>query len=422
MVTNICLLLESVSLIVCLHCLYGEKFKLDIETTSYLAIHMIIMTIINYYDLPKVLTMIIYPIMAVYCGIKFRFRLKEIIANVLLCIIIIGFIQMVVALPVYYILNIESFSGYKLLFVNCMAFLIVFFILPKCNVKKLTNFLNMKGIILIISLGICFIIAIFWLVSYKGFKMLELNQAILLLISLIFALFLAGQLSKYKVRAKEVETELKMHKLYADSFQGLIENIRLRQHEFDNHINTLYSQHFIYKTYDELVKAQKDYCQLVTKENRFNKLLTVGTSVIIGFLYGKFVEIDRKGIDISYAINISDLNLGIPDYKIVEILGNLLKNAVEALEKEESLNKLFVSFTESNGLFEIEVRNESPYISYEEISTFFDKGFSKKGKDRGLGLYNVKGICEEYKLNIYCENKEIDGENWLSFKVIKEEE
>lgn len=275
MVTNICLLLEALSIVYCLHCLYGEKFKLDIATTSFLAIDMIIMTIINYYALSKVYTMIIYPIIVIYCGVRFGFKLKEMITNVVICIIINGCIQMLVIAPLYYFCKVNLFSNIQLLLVNCSAFLVVVFILPRCRLEKVTNYLLNKEKILISTLVVCFILIVYWLISYKGFKMFELHQTILLFVSLIFALIMSGQLSKYKVKAKEVETELKMHKLYADSLQGLIENIRLRQHEFDNHINTLYSQHFLCSTYDELVRSQKEYCELVIKENRFNKLLNI---------------------------------------------------------------------------------------------------------------------------------------------------
>ena len=421
MVTNICLLLEALSIIYCLHCLYGEKFKLDIATTSFLAIDMIIMTIINYYELSKVYTMIIYPMIVDYCGIRFGFKIKEMITNVIVCIIINGGIQMLVMVPLHYILGVSLVSNIQLLIVNCVALSIVVLLLPKIKIERLAFYLQKREKILIISLGGCFLIITFLLLNYKGFKLFELNQTMLLFISLAFILVLTGQASEYKVRAKEVETELKMHKLYADSFQGLVENIRLKQHEFDNHINTLYSQHYICKTYDELIKAQKDYCQLIMKENQFNKLLTMESSVVIGFLYAKFIEMDKLGINIAYKISTGNSEAGIPDYKIIEILGNLLTNAAEALKTEDHLNQLFVLLINEGKFFEIEVRNESPIINLDEIDSFFNKGYSKKGDGRGLGLYNVKCICEEYLLDIIPENMEIEGKNWLSFKVVKRE-
>lgn len=419
MITNVCLLLEALSVVFCLHCLYGEKFKLDIATTSFLAIDMILMTAINYYNLPEASSMIIYPIIAVYCGMKYGFKLKVLLINLVLCVILVGGIQIIVLIPMYYILSIFHFSLMQLLIVNTLTFLIELFILPKCGLERLTNYLQSKEDLLIISSIICLSITAFCIVAYKEFKLLELNQTILLFACIVFILVLNGQLNRYKVKSTEIEAELKIHKLYADSFQSLISTIRLKQHEFENHISTVYSQHYMYDTYEDLVNAQKNYCEQILKENRFNKLLTKGNPVIISFLYGKLIEIDKKGINVTYTVSIDDMDIGVPIYKIVEILGNLIKNAVEAIEKTENANEIFILMIENKdkGILDIEIRNESPYIDPNHISTFFAKGYSEKGEGRGLGLYNVQNICQEYKLTIYPENKEINGKHWLSFRI-----
>ncbi len=420
-VTNICLLLEALSIVICLHHLYGEKFRLDIETIILLSIDMILMTSIDYYGIPKMCSLIIYPIIALYCGRKFGFQLKSLVVNLVLCIVLVGGVQMLVALPFHYIMNIGLFSNVELLLVNCIASLIIIFVLPLGGIRNLSKFLQRQERILMITLGICILIIFYLLVSYKKFKWIEAYQAILLFVSIVFIFGLATELTKYKVKAKEIETELKMQKLYSASFQGLIDHIRMRQHEFNNHINTIYSQHYTHKNYEDLVNAQKHYCELVMKENRFSKLLSGGNPIIVGFLYGKFVEIEKLGIDVSYKVADIKDELEVPEYKVVEILGDLINNAVEALSVDEERNKLYVSVIGGDSLT-IEVRNESPHISYAEFDAFFTKGYSKKGENRGLGLYNVKQICEEYHMEISCDNVEIDGSNWLSFGISKEKE
>lgn len=420
-IKNVCLLFEALSMVFCLYYLYGEKFSLDIVTVSYLSIHMIIMTAINYLDLPKTYTMIIYPILAVYCGIRFRFKWKEILANMVLCFTFVGGLQIVISFIFSFILNTTTFADMKLLLMNCITAIIVVVILPKCDIKRLTYYIKDKGEILLITICTCVVMVLFSFVNYKSFKFVEAESLILLFISIIFIFVLSGQLNKYKVKAKEIETELRMQKLYADSFKGMIDSMRLRQHEFNNHISLLHSMHMKYHTYEELVAEQKNYWEVVIKENRFHKLLSCGNSVIIGFLYGRFVEFDKQGIDISYQVSVKELEVGVPCYKIVEILGDLMNNAVEALLADKERKKLHVSVIE-NDRFYIEVRNESSYIPYKEIGAFFVKDYSKKGENRGLGLYNVKQICEEYGLEIACDNVDINGDNWLYFKISKEKE
>lgn len=422
MITNICLLLEALSIVFCIHCLYGEKFRLDIVTTSYLAIYMIIMTTINYYELPKVYTMIIYPIIFVYCGMRFGFHLKTLIINNILYLAILSGTQIVISWGYCALGNTHYFKNIDLLIINCIVFTIVILALPRCKINTLSLYLHDKERILVIALVIGIVTSIYCLIDYKENEVIDIGYAVLLFACMAFIGFLAFQLSKYKIKTKEAETELKMNKLYAASFQNLIESIRLKQHEFDNHLGAIFNQHYMYDTYEQLVKVQEDYCNAMKKENKYNKLLHNGNSVVIGFLYGKFVEIDKLGIELSYKVNIDELEIGIPVYKLVELIGNLIDNAVDALTAQENKGKLHVEVIEVDGKVIIEVRNESEYINLEELKAFFSKDYSKKGKGRGLGLFNVNNICNEYMLYITCDNKEIEGRNWLFFRITNEKE
>ena len=63
------------------------------------------------------------------------------------------------------------------------------------------------------------------------------------------------------------------------------------------------------------------------------------------------------------------------------------------------------------------VRNRSEKIPLDEMGRFFEKGYSSKGSGRGLGLYNVKEICEKYGVDIVCDNTEVDDKNWFFIEL-----
>lgn len=425
MVDRICVVLEALSVVICLHHLYGKKFRFDIVTVSFLTIEMITMQAIDYFGWPSELSMLFYPVIAVYCVIEFGYDVRKLIINNILNAVIISLLQVILMTTLYIFDRENTIIGLRLLLSNAFILLIVIFVLPQIRIERLENQIKDKEIILTIALVVSIIITIFCLISFKKINFLNHTdwfQNILFSVSVIAMSLLTISLAKSKIKSKEVETELKVHKFYANSFDSLLDNIRAKQHEFDNYINTIYSQHYIYNTYEKLVEAQQNYCQVVISENRFNKLLTAGNRVIIGFLYGKFIEIEKLGVDISYHISIQEMKIGIPVYKIIEIIGNLISNAVEALNQSEKYNKLYVLMVEENEIFNIEIRNENDYIKYSEIELFFTKGYSKKGENRGLGLYHVKTICEEYKLNLTCQNVELDGENWIEFAITNKKE
>lgn len=425
MVDRICVVLEALSIAVCLHRLYGKKFRFDIATASLMTIEMIMMQAIDYFGWPKELSMLFALAIVIYCIIEFGPSLITLVINIVLAIVIISILQVIVMMILYTFNSQQVLVGRESLILNCVILGVVIFVLPRFSLMHITDLFKEKEKILMVSLVICIAITSYWLINFKRINFLShigWFQNILFSICILMIVFLIFRLGKYKLKSKEVETELKMHVLYANSFDNLIESIRIKQHEFDNHINTIYSQHYIFNTYEELVKAQENYCELVITENRFNKLLSSGNRVIIGFLYGKFNEIDKLGIDISYRINIGELEVGVPVYKLVELLGNLIGNAVEAMTNVKDYNKLYVLMVEEKHNLWIEVRNESDYINYKEIECFFAKGYSKKGKNRGFGLYHVKNICDDYKLNLSCQNKEIDKSNWISFMITNKKE
>lgn len=417
MVVRVCLLLEALSVVICLHHLYGEKFRLDIKTVGFLGIDMIIMTAINEFGWPRMSTMIIYPIIFVYCGLKFGFKIKKLIVNNVLSVIIVGTVQIIASVLCHYIFDVNLINEIKLIIVNSIVLGIVILLSSAVKIKKIFLYMQDKGKIIVVTLIVMVVVTLFCLINFKGFYELHVQQYITMLLFVGFICILALEISKYKIQSKEIETELKMHKLYADSFKTLIEEVRIRQHEFDNHISTIYSQHLLCDTYEGLVEMQKDYCQALEKDNRYNKLLKSDNHVIRGFLYVKFLEIEKLGIEVTYEIVIDKLDIKMPIYKMVEVLGDLINNAVEAMMEREDEKRLHISIIEIEKQIEIEVRNTSQFIPRRDISKFFDKGYSKKGDNRGLGLYNVKKICNEYEFEVSCDNKVIEDKNWLSFMI-----
>lgn len=417
MIGRVCLLLEALSIVICLHHLYGEKFKLDIKTVGFLAVDMIMMTAIDYYGLPSAFSVAIYLILAVYCAIRFEMNLKRIIVNEMMCVVIVGVIQLISSFIYYCGSSIQYFSEWDMLIISIINLLLIRILVPKLKLNNFLKYLQQKERILLVSLFLCGGIIIIYIISFKKYNILEVYQYIILFIVIMFICILTAQLEKYKMKTVEIEAELKMQKIYADSFNGLIENIRLRQHEFDNHINVIFSQHYMYRTYEELVEAQRDYCKKVEEENRYNNILSKGNPIIICFLYDKFMEVERLGIKVSYQISIEELDVGMPIYKIVEILGNLIKNAVDAILQEDVEKQLHVSMVEIENAVEIRVRNVSKNISREKMQSFFEKGYSTKGENRGLGLYNVKRICNEYNFKILCDNLVENDLNWIEFVI-----
>ena len=410
--------LEAVTVLILLNALYGQKMHLDWISVLFIICDCVLMSLIRFCGLNQNSSFIIYFALLVYCIMEFKTKISEMIVNmVLLAIIMMG-----IQLPALLILDVlgDTIKGYEDLsvaIINAVILAIVIIIIKKIDLHTIsTSFLRKGKIIGIILIFVSTLLA-FLLYQYKSAQGEVPVQYIVITGVLVLILMLCVHTLLYKIRFREKQAELEAYKTYSAAFSDLITQIRARQHEFDNHISALCNLHYICKDYDELVQEQSKYAKDVISNNRFHKLLVSGNPVIAGFLYGKLSSIQEQGIEVTYTFHISEFTSKIPVYLVVELVGNLLKNAVEAVKTQQVEKQIHLSCTENENEFCLGVRNRSEKIPLDEIGRFFEKGYSSKGSGRGLGLYNVKEICEKYGVDIVCDNTEIDDKNWFLIEL-----
>jgi two-component system sensor histidine kinase AgrC len=409
---------EAIAVLLLLHTLYGKKICWNIYSIAFVVIDYILMLATKLFGVNQNLSVMIYPLLAIYCFVQFKSKIQEIIVNIVLTVIMLLGIQLI-PLLVFGILG-ELLIGYEnvAIVISNLIILIIAIVLYKkvdLHTISLTFQRNSKliGLILLLESTLVFLL----IFQYKNaYGKVPIKYTVISgIMVLIIILCIHGLL--YRIKYQEKQAELEAYKTYSAAFSDLITQIRARQHEFDNHISALCNLHYICKDYDELVQEQSKYAKDVISNNRFHRLLVSGNPVIAGFLYGKLSSIQEQGIEVTYTFHISEFTSKIPVYLVVELIGNLLKNAVEAVKTQQVEKQIHLSCTENENEFCLGVRNRSEKIPLDEMGRFFEKGYSSKGSGRGLGLYNVKEICEKYGVDIVCDNTEVDDKNWFLIEL-----
>ncbi len=416
MLDRLYILVELLVITMCISKLYGKRYELDYKTVVLFMIDMIVMEGINEGYLPPASSLIVYLFIIIYCCIKYKQGIKSAIINTILAVIIAVLLQILSAIVVGNLLIGIVREKVILLVMNIVMLILLALVNRFVPLKKLSYYLQRRDITLYIILfgGTCGIIYSIYLAKlYEG---AILRQYLFGYLIIVIICAMAASWESYKIKAFEKEEELNTYKLYEESYKKLITDIRVRQHDFKNHINAIYMQHSVCDTYEELVERQRKYCDEILYENRSDTLLKIDDSMLVGFLYGIFTDAEKRGINVEYSIKSGELNVDMPRVKIVSIFGNLIDNAIEALEKSNE-NQLYVGITEEKDCYNIEVRNVNEYIDWECAKHFFKKGYSTKGNDRGLGLYNIKRLSQEYGFEIIFSNKNIKGQNWVCFEL-----
>lgn len=325
-------------------------------------------------------------------------------------------IKFILILAMNLLQPILKISNYSLNFIITFIFLILIIII--CKVLPLAMYYRkyikmVKSGNLIIFNFIFYIVILKLLLIFnsnfidKYFSLLMIISIIYFSISILFAI--------YNYKLKEQSMALRTYEKYSPIVSELIDDIKSRQHDFKNHINTIYG---IIQTEDE--KSLK--YQLENYITSLNKSLTVldenisiDHKVVAAIIYVKINIAKAENINFIYNIDCSLNNIPLQNYELSEILNNLLDNSFKAVKNEVYQNRTVkLKIDSSTTDYLIETENNGLVLEANKVDKIFNKGFTtNNNSNHGYGLYNVKKIVESYNGRIQVN---ID-DRWLKISL-----
>ena len=410
---------EIWAVIISIHSLYGRKTSLNIYTVGFVFLEVIYMIFVNHKIFPKETLPIIYTAFIVYVLVEFRDSFVNSIYESLISILVVTAIQMIFYFPtliVYYYFNNEDLS---VLVINSATCVFLYFLRNNDIFSKLSQICKKKELRAAVCILICGGILTYYLVQIKTKNEVSMDVysiCILFIITVVYVV-MRWQKSSYEVELKEKQIEIA--RMCNESFRHLIDVTRKNQHEFNNHLTAIYGMIATIDNYDELVKRQREYGNRIIDNSKYSKILfCIKDAILAGFVYHKVSFLSDKGIDISFEMAVNSEKIEyIPVFDLNEIIGILLDNAADALEGNFLNRRIHIDMIEYSDKLSIAVRNISRKYKHHEITKFFEKGYSTKGEERGLGLSKIKDLQKRYHYDIYVDNKEIQEQNWLEFRV-----
>ncbi len=254
--------------------------------------------------------------------------------------------------------------------------------------------------------------------SIKISSVIEIDTFILISLFMSMFMIFLYRWQEFTYEMERKDREIKMTNLYNGVFEEMIETIRRRQHDFHNQIDAVYSLHLTSDSLEELVDAQREYCDNLIYENRYTKVLgCIHNSILSGFIYSKFTKAEQRGIEIEFNVSFTE-NTKISIHDLIEIIGIFIDNSIEAVAGSELIKKIVFELNDYKGL-NLCVKNAVADISNKDIEKFFEKGYTTKESGRGIGLSKIKEYQKKYNYSIYArlvKQKEIE---WLELKIIE---
>lgn len=413
---------EYLSVIFCVHRIAKKKITLDKYVWMFFLLDLFsILLAHKYREEHGWLMMVTYINFFVYVKMRINKGWIDALKVWGIMLIIIPSMQIVLYYCIkfiFYLFNILQSNGVMGIEVNCLMIVLLYWGRQEHILYFAKGIIKSSGIIVILIFGL---LSTYLLINYRKSNLLNEQLSFqsfvgIVGIGTIFILWINAENEK-KNKAKE----LKLYELYNKTFEEAITAIRMRQHEFDNHINAIKCLQYTIDDPNDLLNAQNEYCEKILSENSFNRLLKLHTEPIItGFLYSKLLNAKKQGIIVLHEVQEIEIKNRIDVSTLVEIVGIFIDNAIEALLSEKNDNRMLIVkiLQLDSEKICIEVANSSRQYLNSEIERFCVYGYSTKGENRGIGLSRVKEISKRIKGDFLIENIKYDGINYLSFKII----
>lgn len=327
--------------------------------------------------------------------------------SILIQVILIGFVRLIGFTYLdTFIWNISIIS-FELSFV---------IIISRWNFGKIArNLIQLESKILYyfaINLGLYILFSkLIW--EYN--KNIILNNLIMYIFIVLMMLSLNIFLYYYIIKISEDKKVLEVQNKYDPILIDIVEETRRKQHDFKNYLNTINAIVEI-ASEKEVKNELKKYIASSKELNKsIEDIMYIDNIIIKAIIYNKLCEADRLNIKFLFNITNSSLENNLNDYELSDILNNLLDNAFEVLINSISEKVVILNIFSEGNTNIVEVRNSGITIDLGNIENIFERGFStKKGKNRGYGLYNVKKIAEKNGGNVQLSFEE----NYTVFKIL----
>ena len=325
-------------------------------------------------------------------------------------------------------LNIALFVSYIIL--SDLLTIISSFILSKLiSIDYIDNTLSLKKlgfnkqIFLLLTINFSlFAISI----TFITYNILNINDIriyavnfVLFISFLICNIIMSYFHNQYSIKQSElINNKMYMERLYeyTSNIENLYDNLRTFKHDYKNILLTL-NYYIENKDIDSLEKYYKenilDTGLLVDTKDHKVKLKNLKSIPIKSLVLANIAKAESKNINIDIEILEPIIHFNIKDVDLSRLLGIYIDNAIEECELTEE-KKLSIAFILRGVSTVIVIQNSCrDNIPLFKIN---EKGFSTKGENRGLGLYNAKKIVDKYEnciVNTNIENNVFTLELWI---------
>lgn len=218
------------------------------------------------------------------------------------------------------------------------------------------------------------------------------------IIVLVLAAVTSNMLLAFKlIKNQQQKEELNKQRELMELKESFLQQMAAEQHDFAKHLRTIKSLLKVSEDRERISDAAAYVEELIAAREGKKSMMYTGDGILSAILHDKRKEAERKGVAFHVLARQTEKKLPLSQTELVELVGNLLDNAFEAVERMETeRRKVFFEIGEQKGTVFLQTINSLPEES-PAAEQMLERGVStKRGHLRGYGLANVKNIAEAH--------------------------
>lgn len=271
---------------------------------------------------------------------------------------------------------------------SLLVFILALVLKHLTDVKSIEHNIKVNAIYLITIFMIPLSSIIIGQLSMKEFNLSTIVIAALLMLVNFIVFFLYDQLLKMFNEKHNAELINQINAEYKNQLEIMYQSqsrIRFLKHDIRNHIykmQNLLSENKL-KELEEYFSETQEYIKIQ------NLYVSSGNSDIDSLLNYKLYQAENIGVKFETEIKLPE-QIEINSFDLNIVIGNLLDNAIEALNKTENKN-LEIIIKYNKGVINIKIKNTFDGIVLNNLLT------RKESKDNhGLGLLSIQNVLDKY--------------------------
>ncbi|QTL97010.1 GHKL domain-containing protein [Iocasia frigidifontis] len=232
-------------------------------------------------------------------------------------------------------------------------------------------------------------------------------------IMVIFLTLVLLYLLRYLVQTLVIQRNEIIKRVQEKNAQRLSWELRMQYHDYNHHLGMINMM----LAMNQVDQAKRYLKGVVDELESVEEIVRSGNEALNALLYSKIARGNKREVPVEILLENPVCPMKVTDWDLNRIIGNLLDNAIEALEDiaNDKSVKLTIKGGSDYNLFN--VKTFGIVIDDEKEARIFERGFTSKGEEgHGLGLAICKQLVDRYDGKIYI-NKDED-KNYTAFVVL----